>query len=201
MVSPQKQPAAEIHMSAIDAIYRRRAVRDYEPSKISQATVRLLLDAAVHAPTARHEEPWAFAVVQDKKRLNRLSEHVKKLLAGGADPVHPHKASAAYDHFTAPDFNAFYNAATLIVICGKPMGAFVTADCWMAAQNLMLAACASGLGTCVIGLAVTALNTPEWKKELGISADMTAIAPIILGVPAGDTLPVSRKPSEILIWK
>lgn len=32
--------------------------------------------------------------------------------------------------------------------------------------------------------AVSALNTSEWKKELGIPAEMTAIAPITLGVPA-----------------
>jgi hypothetical protein len=30
---------------------------------------------------------------------------------------------------------------------------------------------------------------------------MTTIAPIILGVPAGETLPVPRKQPDILIWK
>ena len=34
-----------------------------------------------------------------------------------------------------------------------------------------------GDGTCPIGLSVTALNTPEWKAELGIPAEMTAFAP------------------------
>jgi hypothetical protein len=42
------------------------------------------------------------------------------------------------------------------------------ADCWLAPENLMLAACAKGLGACVIGLAVSALSTPEWKAELKI---------------------------------
>ena len=64
----------------------------------------------------------------------------------------------------------------------------------------MLVACASGLGTCVIGLAVTALNTPKWKKELGITAEMTAIAPIIVGVPAGETPAVARRLPEVLYW-
>jgi len=45
------------------------------------------------------------------------------------------------------------------------------------------------------------LNTPEWKKELGIASDMTAFAPIIVGVPAGVTPSVPRKVAEILIWK
>lgn len=64
------------------------------------------------------------------------------------------------------------------------------ADCWLAAENLLLAAYAQGLGTCVIGFAVSALNTPEWKAELKIPAEMTAVAPMIVGVPAGVTPPV-----------
>jgi nitroreductase len=201
MTNPQKTPKPEVSMSVMDAIYHRRSVRDYTPQEIDQAVIRTLLDAAVHAPTAVHEEPWAFAIIQDKDTLNRLSDNVKELLAHGTDPIHPPSGNHTQDRFTAPEFNAFYNAGTLIVICGKPLGPFVISDCWLAAENLMLAACAKGLGTCVIGLSVTALNTPEWKKELGIPAEMTAFAPIIVGIPSGETPPVPRKQSEILTWK
>ena len=192
---------SESTMSVTDAIHHRRAVRNYTSDKIDQATIRSLLDAAVHAPTAVHEEPWAFVVVQDKKVLNRLSDRVKELLSSGKDAIHPLRGSHATHGFMTPEFNAFYNAETLIVVCGKPMGPFVVADCWLAAENLMLAATANGLGTCVIGLSVTALNTPEWKKELNIPAEMTAFAPIIVGVPAAETPAVSRKEPEILTWK
>jgi nitroreductase len=188
-------------MNINEAIIARRSVRDYTSKKVEAAAIHQLLDAAVHAPTARLEEPWVFAVIQDKNLLNRLSDDVKDLLAGGGDPKHPHGATHGTDHFVTPEFNAFYNASTLIVICGKPLGVFVVADCWLAAENLMLAACAGGFGTCVIGLAVTALNTPKWKKELGISAEMTAFAPIIVGVPAGETPPVARKLPEVSTWK
>ncbi len=148
-----------------------------------------------------HEEPWAFAVIQDKNLMNRLSDHTKELLAGGTDPIHSPGGSHPPERFTDPEFNIFYNAGTLIVICGKPLGPFAIADCWLAAENLMLAACAKGLGTCVIGLAVTALNTPEWKKELGIPAETTVFAPIIVGTPSGETPLVPRRPPEILAWK
>jgi nitroreductase len=184
-----------------EAITGRRSVRDYTPKKIDEVSVRLLLEAAVHAPTAIHEEPWAFSVVQDKNLLNRLSDHAKKLLNSGADPILVSGTNHLSDHLVSPEFNTFYNATTLIVICAKPMGAFVAADCWLAAQNLMLTAYAQGLGTCVIGLAVTAINTPEWKKELGIPADMTAYVPIIVGIPASETPLVPRKPPEILLWR
>ncbi len=58
----------------------------------------------------------------------------------------------------------------------------------------------SSIGTCVIGFAVSALNTPEWKAELKIATEMTAIAPMIVGVSAGATTPVPRKAPEILSW-
>jgi len=188
-------------MSAMDAIYHRRAVRHYAPQTIDQAVIRALLDAAVHAPTAMHEEPWSFAVIQDGNLLNRLSDSAKESVrreAQGSDSQH---AKHSLELVNKPDFHVFYNAGTLIVIYGKFQGPFVAADCWLAAENLMLAACAKGLGTCVIGFAVPALNTPEWKAALSIPAEMTAIAPIIVGVPAGETPSVPRKPPEIIAWK
>jgi len=194
--------------SALDTIYSRRAVRSYKPDVLDEPTIRKLLDAAVHAPTAIHEEPWEFVVIQDKAALKRLSDRAKTLAgeeaakhrdllkAPGASSTNAHPASMLAD----PNFNIFYNAGTLIVICGKPMSQFVTADCWLAAENLMLAARAMGLGTCCIGLAMPVLNTAEVKQELGIPADVTAVAPIIVGVPSGPTAPVPRKAPEILRW-
>jgi nitroreductase len=188
-------------MNVSEAIAGRRLVRDYARDKVSEADIRLLLNAAVMAPTAIYEEPWVFIVLQDKPLLNRLSNDAKELLNSGADPIHPRGTSHLSDHLVLPEFNTFYNATTLIVICGKKTGAFVAADCWLAAQNLMLTAYAQGLGTCVIGLAVTALNKPQWKEELGMPNNITAFVPIIVGTPATETPPVSRKPPEILIWK
>jgi nitroreductase len=104
------------------------------------------------------------------------------------------------DVFASQEFNIFYDAGTLVVICAKPMGPFVAADCWLAAENLMLAACAMGLGTCVIGSAVPALNTPAVKAELGIPAEYSAVAPIIVGGPSGETRPTARREPEILAW-
>jgi nitroreductase len=80
------------------------------------------------------------------------------------------------------------------------MGRFVTADCWLAAENLMLMACGLGLGTCPIGFAVPILNTPEVKRELGIPAEYEVVAPIAVGFPRGFTPPVSRRPPEIIAW-
>ena len=198
----------ELERGTLETIYHRRAVRSYKPDKLDEATIRKLLDAAVQAPTAMHLEPWAFVVIQDRALLARLSEKAKILAQAELDARHHEllKApgvSAASDHLTLltnPRFNIFYDAGTLIVICGKPLGRFVTADCWLAAENLMLAASAVGLGTCCIGFAIPALNDPEVKHEVGIPADVTAVAPIIVGVPKGETPPVGRKAPEVLRW-
>jgi len=201
MTTPKESDKPTVAMSALDAIHQRRSVRDYSPQAIDEAIIRPLIDAAVHAPTAMHEEPWLFAVIQDKSLLKRLSDSAKERVrneAQGSDSPH---AKHSLELVNAPEFHVFYNAGTLIVIYSKFPGPFVVADCWLAAENLLLAACAKGLATCVIGFAVSALNTPEWKAELKIPAEMTAIAPIIVGVPAGETPPVPRKPPEILIWK
>jgi nitroreductase len=69
------------------------------------------------------------------------------------------------------------------------------------AENMMLAACAIGLGSCVIGSSVEALNTPEVKAKLDIPGEFNAVAPIIVGVPRGETATPSRKEPLILAWK
>jgi len=130
-----------------------------------------------------------------------LSDSAKERVRNEAQGSDSHHAKRSLELVNKPDFHVFYNAGTLIVICNKFQGPFGKADCWLAAENLMLAACAKGLGTCVIGFAVSALNTPEWKAELKIPAEMTAVAPIIVGVPASETPPVPRKPPEIVAWK
>jgi len=188
-------------VNTMDAIYKRRSVRSYSSQKLDPATIQTVLKAAVWAPTAVHEEPWAFAIVQDSAYLKRLSDRAKPLFIEEVHRAHLDRGGHALEIFAQPDFNIFYNANTLIVICGKPMGPFVVADCWLAAENLMIAAYAMGLGTCVIGSAVPALNTRESKAELNIPPECTAIAPIIVGAPSGQAPTSHRKEAEILCWK
>lgn len=188
-------------MSIMEAIAGRRSVRSYASRKLDQTTIAALLAAAVQAPTAMHEEPWTFAIVQDADTLKRISDRAKEFFVRDMQHARLHRGSHALDVFTRADFNVFYNAGTLIVVCSDTVGPFVFADCWLAAENLMLAACSMGLGTCIIGSAISALNSPEVKAELGIPVEVTAVAPIIVGVPAGETPQTPRKEPRILIWK
>ncbi len=189
----------ETSRDVLDVIYRRRSVRSYTGRKVDAATLQSLLKAAVQAPTAIHSEPWAFVVLQDAALLERLSQRAKELQLASL-PNDP-KAASYRELLASPAFDIFYQAGTLIVICSTASNPYVAADCWLAAENLMLAACAQGLGTCTIGFAIPALNTAEVKAELSIPEGATAVAPIIVGFPSGVTPPVSRKEPQILLWK
>jgi nitroreductase len=192
-------------LPVLRAIYSRRAVRSYRPDKLDAETIRTLLAAAVQAPTGTRLEPWAFVVVQDLSALRRYSDRAKQM-ANDAPAIYRTGSPGAHAEghiplLEDPSYNIFYDAGTLIGICARALGPFAIADCWLAAENLMLAACALGLGTCCIGFAVPALNLPEVKAELDIPADVSVVAPIIVGVPRHLPPPVGRKPPVILSWK
>ena len=188
-------------MGVFEAILARRSVRSYTPQVVDRSIVDRLLEAAVRAPTAMHEEPWAFVVVQDEQILQQLSERAKPLFVEEVRHRNAQGAHHSFEHFTKPDFDIFHGAGTLIIICAKPLGPFVVADCWLAAENLMLAACALGLGSCVIGSAVAALNIRKVKIELGIPDDYSVIVPIVVGVPSGQIPASPRQKPLVLSYK
>jgi nitroreductase len=186
-------------METMHAIHTRRAVRSYTRAPVSREMLQTLLDAAVQAPSAMNSQPWAFAVVEDQARLTRYSTEAKRFLLAGLTPSSP--LAELRKSLEDPGFHLFYHAPALIVICARPGYPWGPTDCALAAQNLMLAACASGLGSCWIGLAQEWLNQPAGKRDLGIPDDYTVIAPIIVGYPRGETPPVARKAPEVLTWQ
>ena len=185
-------------MNVLDAIYKRRAIRRYSSKSVEERIVRALLNAAVQAPSAMNLQPWSFAVIQQTKLLQKLSAQAKEFLL--KDPKW--KAASEHGHLPLadPEFDIFYGATTLIVICAKTEGFSPTADCYLAGQNLMLAACSMGLGTCPIGFARDVLQNKFWKKNLEIPEDFIPVFPIIVGYPLGATPKVKRDPPHILSW-
>lgn len=65
----------------------------------------------------------------------------------------------------------------------------------------MIAACAKGLGTCVISFVINTLNTNQWKECLGIPLEMMLVAPFIIGIPSEKPIPINRKPTKIVTWR
>ena len=197
-------PLPKVEMTIFEAILARHSVRSYRAQQVDRAVISSLLEAAVHAPTAIHQEPWAFIVIQDRQLLQNLSDKAKPLFIAEAEARLSSSENSAkhsghiLDMYDSPDFNIFYDAGTLILICGKTTAPFITADCWLAAENLMLAACAMGLGSCVIGSALPAFKAPEARAKLRLPDEFSVLAPIILGYPENDDAPTLRKKPVIL---
>jgi len=184
-------------MELIDAIYGRRAVRDYTPQEVSRATIEELIDAAVHAPTALDEQPWVFAVIQGQGLLQDYSDRAKAHFLATFNPGNdPH--AMRRDQLMDARYNLFYNAGTLVVIYAEPNRHFAPVDCCLAAENLMLAAHAKGLATCPVGFAQSWLDLPEIKTEIRVAQELTAVIPLIVGYPAKTPGAVPRKKPEII---
>jgi nitroreductase len=182
-------------MDVAAAITGRRAVRAYRPQALDEPAIRQLIDAAVQAPSAANQQPWAFTVVRDQRVLERLSAETKSYvlahLPAGRDLARFH------GRLDDPQFHIFYRAPVLILISGVAPGPWIIEDCSLAAENLMLAACAAGLGSCWIGFAQSYLNTPEGKSLLQIPSAWVPVAPIIVGHPSEASAPVLRRAPEI----
>ncbi len=106
-------------------IAKRRSMRKFTDEQLTPDEVRLLLRAALIAPTSKHTNGWQFVVVDDKSLLKQLSEC---------------KASGA--SFVA-------EASLAVVVFGDPSltDAWVE-DCSIAAIMMQLQAEDLGLGSC-----------------------------------------------------
>jgi nitroreductase len=181
-------------MDLLEAIDGRRSVREYTEEPVDDAILRELIAAAIQAPSAINQQPWAFIVVKDAAILSRISDQAKAhfLKASLAAPAHPFR-----DMLNDPKFHIFYHAPALVVIAAAEPTDWAIEDCALAAENLMLAAYAKGLGTCWIGFAQHWLATADGKAALGVPPSLSPIAPIIVGHPRRQPPPVPRKPADI----
>ncbi|HWM48358.1 MAG TPA: nitroreductase [Xanthobacteraceae bacterium] len=182
-------------MDLRQAIYTRRAVRAYTSDPVDEAVLRQLIDAAIQAPSAVNRQGWLFCVVREQTLLERISREAKAhaLHASPAGLVSHHLEDLLND----TGFNIFYHAPALILISSASESPWAVEDCALAAQNLMLAACDAGLGTCWIGFAQGWLRTEEGKAALGLPAACVPVAPIIVGRPKAQPVPVPRKEPQI----
>lgn len=185
-------------MEVLKAIYQRRATRHFTDAEVTKAVVRELIRAAAQAPSALNQQPWAFAVLHGRKRLEECSGRAKAHLLLKTDPSFG--LDPRIDQYANAEVNIFHGADTLIVICAKP-GRFTPAeDCFLAAQNLMLAAEGMGLGSCPIGFARPWFHQPDVKAELGIPATFSPVLPIVIGYPAQPPPAVPKHDPEIAGW-
>jgi nitroreductase len=181
-------------MDLLQGMRTRRACREFTDQAVSRKEMESLIEAAISAPSAMNRQPWAFAALLGTERLHELSTQA-------------HKAALQYllsdsplrSHALDPHFELFHGAAALVVVCATDAQSQSSEDCCLAAENLMLAAHAIGLGSCWVGFARPWLSQEEVKRSLGIPAMLHPVAPIVVGHPKRNDQTAARNPPKI-VW-
>ena len=195
-------------MEVLDAIRRRRSIRNYKPDPVPKEVLDKLLEALRLAPSAGNRQPYKFIIV--------LDEETRKKLAA-ACRFNPGRLNG--QEFIA-------DAPVVIVACGSVRKAitryykdgevFLTIgtipeeidkdpieydntmpiDLAIALDHLTLVAAAEGLGTCWVG----GLDELEVRRLLSIPNDMRVPIVMTVGYPVSWPEPRPRKPLERLIY-
>ena len=184
-----------------ETILHRRSIRRFEPKQIEEAALQQILQAGLYAPSAGGRQGVIFAVCQDKEvnerlgKIKRANSHFR--MSTEASYVSREQPSIVDD---AKLTNAFYDAPTVITMFAPKNFLFSAEDCAVAAENMMLAADALGIGSCYIGQGWTAFADPYGQKILrqwNIPTDHYAVMQLLLGYPReGDKHPTPKPRKE-----
>jgi nitroreductase len=183
-------------MELDECMSKRRSIRKYKNTPVSKDIIERILKAGTLAPSGMNSQPWRFVIIEDKEAIINLSKRVKKILLEMLWPDHLKKA------FQSEEDTIFYGAPLLILVCvpkKEDWRSVNLLDCGLAAQNMFLAACQEGLGSCFIGFASTLNQDPSALTEVGISQDHELMAPLIFGYPAESPASKARE-ARVLNW-
>jgi F420 biosynthesis protein FbiB-like protein len=186
------------------AFEARRSIRRYLPLRVARDLIDSLLTAATAAPSAHNRQPWRFFVVEaaaTKDRLARaMGERMRADRRADGDAVEAIEADVARSHARIT------SAPVLVVVCmtmadmdrypderrSRAERAMATQGTAMAAQNLLLAAHAAGLGACWM---CAALFCPDRVvATLALPQEWEPQAIVTLGYPADRGKPFARRP-------
>lgn len=166
-------------MEAIKTILTRRSIRKYSGEPIPAEIIKELLNAGMHAPTARNYQPWHFVVVDEREMIDKLSE------------AHPHA-------------KMLKEASLAILVCGdkniQSEEGYIMQDCSAATQNIMLAAHAHGLGSVWLGMYPREDRIREVSRVLNIPDHILPAALISIGYPAETKDAPDRYKEERIHW-
>ncbi len=164
-------------MDVLEAIKGRRSIRKYTDQSVSKELIEILLDAARWAPTASNQQRWRFIVLTD----HSTRELIRKCSPG-----------------------IFVGPPVYVVICAEETAnagewdrKTYLADCSIAAQNMMLAAHALGLGSCVI----LSYSPTAIQEILDLPESVRPMLVVTLGHPAEDPEPPARRPLDEIAYE
>jgi nitroreductase len=169
-------------LDCFEVINQRRSIRHYKSDPVNDADIMKILEAGRLAPSAGNLQPCYFIVVKDPQVKSQL-----------------HKAALGQDLIA--------QAPVVIVVCVDPERSskfgdtgrnyYTRLDAANATQNMLLAACALGYGSCWVG----AFKEAAVKESLALPDDFRVVSLIPLGKAAANPpLPPRRSLEEIVRW-
>ncbi len=165
-----------------EVLRTRRSVRSFSAEPVSRQDLQELIDSAIVAPTGMNLQPWAFIVATGRDVLQKLNTVVLNILR--SPEVQQHMPSERMKQIVnAPEYEIFYGAPALIVICGDTKVPGAMFDCQLAAENLLLAAHANELGACYMGFLLLAAENPEAQRLLHLAEGFKMMAAVVVGHP------------------
>jgi len=157
---------------AIDAILRRRTVRDFRPDPVPYELLELVVRAACNAPTSGNLQPWEFYRVVTPS----VRERLVAATFGGYSRTAPSQAWLA-------------DAPELLVVCCDPVRTtarygedgprYARLDVAAAIENMLVAATALGLGSAWVG----GFREAEVRQALGLDPDLEPVGIVAIGYP------------------
>ena len=161
----------------LDAIYRRRSIREFTDRPISREQLHEIVAAGIWAPSGLNNQPWRFVTIQQPEIKEQLAEQTH------------------YGHIVR---NA--NALIAVYLARDAMYDTVkdTQSAGACIQNILLAAEALELGGVWLGQILK--NKTEVNRILGLSDNFDLMAVVALGHPAHHNQKSRRKEiSELLL--
>ena len=187
----------------------RRSVRSYKEKVVPEPVLRDLVRAGITAPSGSNCQDWSFTVIRGSEQTAGLgimiNAHFRKINSMAEKPwlralmkllgkpqldfyyrnyyeINRHRVERCDREGT--DW-LFYSAPALIIISSGAGESTPLHDAMLATQNICLAAHSMGLGTCIIGFALSALNmNRKIKAAAKIPEQETVQSVITVGYPA-----------------
>ena len=149
-------------MELIEIIINRRSIRHFKQTKVEDDKIKLLLRAAMYAPSAANKQPWHFIIIDNRQILDKIIE-------------------------INPNGWMLESASHAILICGDEKlqhgHGYWTADCGAATENLLLAAKSISLGSCWIGLYPKENRMNAIKELFDLPEHVKPFSLIAIGYP------------------
>jgi nitroreductase len=180
-------------MDALEAIRTRRSVRKFSDRPVEPEKLQRVLEAARQAPSWANLQCSRFVVVEDPAVKARISE---------LSFVEAFFGPKGYK--TNPAQKALAEAPVVIVACADPTQSgdlrgqeYYLTDLGIAAENLMLAAHALGLGSVFVGV----FHEQDLGELLDIPPEIRIVGLFPLGYPEGEAKGgPPRKPLDEIVF-